>query len=43
MPNSKLEHIIQGMVPFMIVDFIVLAILIAFPKIALYLPGLMAG
>jgi C4-dicarboxylate transporter DctM subunit len=43
MPNSKLEHIIQGMVPFLIVDFIVLAILIAFPKTALYLPGLMAG
>jgi C4-dicarboxylate transporter DctM subunit len=43
MPNSKLEHIIQGMVPFLIVDFIVLAVLIAFPQVSLYLPGLMTG
>ncbi len=42
-PGSKLEHIIQGILPFLICDFIALTILVAFPKISLCLPSLMTG
>lgn len=41
-PDSKTGHIIQGIFPFLVCDFIVLSILVAFPKITLLLPGLMA-
>lgn len=42
-PGSKLEDIIRGMVPFLVVDMIVLVILLAFPSISLFLPSLMKG
>ncbi|HBB17627.1 MAG: hypothetical protein A3J94_00485 [Syntrophus sp. RIFOXYC2_FULL_54_9] len=42
-PGAKIEDIIRGMVPFLVVDLIVLVILIVFPGISLFLPGLMKG
>ncbi len=41
MPDARLEHIIKGMVPFLLADAVVLIILIIFPKISLFLPDLM--
>jgi C4-dicarboxylate transporter DctM subunit len=40
-PGSRVEDIIRGMVPFLAMDVVMLAMLIAFPKISLLLPGLM--
>ena len=36
-----MEVVFRGMVPFLIADFVVLALLIAFPQLSLYLPNLM--
>lgn len=40
-PNSDLREIIQGSFPFIVVGLIVLALLIAFPEIVLFLPNRM--
>lgn len=42
-PGSKVEDIIVGMVPFLVVDLIVLVLLMTFPSISLFLPSLMTG
>jgi C4-dicarboxylate transporter DctM subunit len=42
-PNSTIEEIFAGTVPFIIVEFVGLAILVAFPQIILFLPNLMMG
>lgn len=41
LPNVKLSSIYQGVWPFVMADIVRLGILIAFPAIALWLPGLM--
>lgn len=40
-PTLKLQSIYQGIVPFVVVQVLVLALMIAFPQISLWLPGLM--
>jgi tripartite ATP-independent transporter DctM subunit len=40
-PNIKLQAIYRGIVPFVIIQLIVLAIVIAFPEVTLWLPNLM--
>ncbi len=40
-PHIAVEDIIVGILPFITRDFLIVAILIAFPQIALWLPGLM--
>lgn len=40
-PTLKLQSIYQGIVPFVVLQIIVLALMIAFPQISLWLPGLM--
>jgi len=40
-PSLELTTIYRGIVPFIIIQLVVLAILIAFPAVALWLPGLM--
>ena len=40
-PNIKLQAIYRGIVPFIIIQLIVLAIVIAFPEVTLWLPNLM--
>lgn len=40
-PSLKLQAIYSGIVPFVIIQVIVLGLLIAFPQISLWLPGLM--
>ncbi len=40
-PDVPLEDIFRGVVPFLIMEFITLTILIAFPQIILWLPGTM--
>ncbi len=42
LPNVKLTTIYRGVWPFVVADIVRLGILIAFPVIALWLPGLMA-
>jgi tripartite ATP-independent transporter DctM subunit len=39
--DARIGDIIRGVLPFVVVDFITLAIYIAFPQIALFLPSLM--
>ena len=41
LPQVKLGSIFRGVTPFVVADVVRLAILIAFPAIALFLPGLM--
>jgi C4-dicarboxylate transporter DctM subunit len=41
--NVKVGDLLQGVWPFIIVLFVFLAILIAFPEISLWLPGMMIG
>jgi C4-dicarboxylate transporter DctM subunit len=43
LPNVKLGTIYRGVWPFVMADIVRLGILIAFPAIALWLPGFMAG
>jgi tripartite ATP-independent transporter DctM subunit len=40
-PTLKLQSIYKGIVPFVILQILVLALMIAFPQISLWLPGLM--
>ncbi len=40
-PQSTLKDVIQGSLPFVIVDLVILAVLIALPQISLFLPNLM--
>ena len=40
-PTLKLQDIYKGIVPFIIIQLIVLAVIISFPEITLWLPGLM--
>mgnify|MGYP000243962588 FL=1 len=40
-PSLELSTIYRGIVPFIIIQLVVLAILISFPEVALWLPGLM--
>lgn len=40
-PSLKLQSIYKGIVPFVVIQVIVLGLLIAFPQISLWLPGLM--
>jgi C4-dicarboxylate transporter DctM subunit len=40
-PEANVSDIIKGVFPFIVVDFVTLAIYIAFPQIALFLPSLM--
>jgi C4-dicarboxylate transporter DctM subunit len=41
--NIPLDKLLKGVLPFLVVLFIFLAILIAFPQISLWLPGMMKG
>jgi len=41
--NIPVDKLLRGVVPFLIALFIFLAILIAFPQISLWLPGMMRG
>ncbi len=43
LPQVRLADIFRGVWPFVVADIVRLAILIAFPAIALWLPGLMRG
>jgi len=40
-PTLELKTIYRGVIPFIVIQVIVLAILISFPEVALWLPGLM--
>jgi len=40
-PDAEMKTIIQAVVPFIIADFIIIAIYVAFPQIALFLPNMM--
>jgi tripartite ATP-independent transporter DctM subunit len=40
-PTLKLQSIYRGIVPFVVVQIVVLGLMIAFPQISLWLPGLM--
>jgi len=40
-PTLKLQSIYQGIIPFVFVQVLVLALMIAFPQLSLWLPGLM--
>jgi len=40
-PTLELKTIYRGIIPFIVIQIIVLAILIVFPEVALWLPGLM--
>jgi len=40
-PDAKMQTIIQAVFPFIIADFIIIAIYVAFPEIALLLPNMM--
>ncbi|HEY5601679.1 MAG TPA: TRAP transporter large permease subunit [Gammaproteobacteria bacterium] len=40
-PSVRMQHIYRGIVPFVAIQVIVLVILIAFPKLALWLPNVM--
>ncbi|MBL4638360.1 MAG: TRAP transporter large permease subunit [Proteobacteria bacterium] len=40
-PDLKLQDIYRGVVPFIVIQIIVLALIICFPSITLWLPGLM--
>lgn len=40
-PEAKSIEVIRGVVPFIVVDFVTLAIYIAFPQVALFLPNMM--
>lgn len=40
-PDLKLQDIYKGIVPFIVIQLIVLAVIIAFPELTLWLPGLM--
>lgn len=40
-PSLKLQSIYRGIVPFVVLQVMVLALMIAFPQISLWLPGLM--
>lgn len=40
-PTLKLQSIYQGIIPFVVVQILVLALMIAFPQVSLWLPGLM--
>ena len=40
-PDAEVKTIIQAVVPFIIADFIIIAIYVAFPQIALFLPNMM--
>lgn len=40
-PTLELSTIYRGIIPFIIIQLVVLAILISFPSVALWLPGLM--
>lgn len=40
-PTLKLQSIYKGIVPFVVVQIVVLGLMIAFPQISLWLPGLM--
>ena len=39
--GSKLSEIVQGVLPFIIADLVILAILVAWPQLVLFLPNLM--
>ena len=41
LPQVPTRTVFRGVTPFVVVDIIRLAILVAFPAISLYLPGLM--
>lgn len=40
-PGTKISHVVRAAIPYLICDAILVALLIIFPMIALYLPGLM--
>ena len=39
-PSTKMEEVFLGIMPFLLMDFIIVAILIIFPQISLWLPSL---
>ena len=41
-PDIPSQEIFMGIIPFLIMDFLTLAVLIIFPQISLFLPSLMA-
>jgi len=40
-PSIKIMHIYRGIMPFVILQLVTLGLLIAFPQITLWLPGVM--
>lgn len=42
-PEVTLKHMYRGVVPFIVAQLLVLALILAFPSIALWLPGVMSG
>ena len=42
-PEISLRDMYRGVVPFILLHFVVLALLIAFPQIALWLPSVLLG
>ena len=40
-PDIPMEDIMKGIIPFLVVDFISVALLVIFPQIILWLPGTM--
>jgi TRAP-type C4-dicarboxylate transport system permease large subunit len=40
-PDAGMKTIIQAVIPFIIADFIIIAIYVAFPQISLFLPNMM--
>ena len=41
-PDIPMEDIMKGIIPFLVVDFLSVALLVAFPQIILWLPGTMS-
>ena len=42
-PDIPVEHVFRGIIPFLCMDFLTLAILFLFPQIVTFLPQLMTG
>jgi TRAP-type C4-dicarboxylate transport system permease large subunit len=40
-PDIKIGNIFKGIIPFVVLDALAIAIIMLFPKIALWLPGMM--
>jgi TRAP-type C4-dicarboxylate transport system permease large subunit len=41
LPDIELTTVFKGIMPFLVADFVLIALLLIFPQIALWLPGLL--